>query len=96
MEYLAWIDIPGLSHQAETRWGPLIEHLENRYGEFGPAIGWEGEIAQLTLSVSTDDPALASRVMFDAVVDSLREIGLTDLYPTRVEIESAGNILVSA
>jgi len=96
MEYLAWIDIPGLPHQAEDRWAPFIEHLETHHGKFGPAIGWEGEVAQLTLSIRTDDPALASRVMFDAVADSLREAGLSDLYPARVEIEPTEDTLVPA
>jgi hypothetical protein len=89
MEYRVWITVPGLGLADEHRWKPAIQHLERTFAQYGPVIGWEQGETRFVLSTEAPSELLAARDLYSAVVETLRRTSLTDLYPTRVEIEPA-------
>lgn len=84
-----WITVPDLPFEAETRWEPLARYLEERYGELGPVLSWDGSGTVVILAADSENEARAAQAGFDAVSDSLRQTGLGDRYPARVEVEPA-------
>ncbi len=96
MEYRARIAIPNIPVEDESRWEPLIDHLEADFGRYGPVLSWEGTSALIVMSMEGNDRSTAARTLFDAVADSLRSIGLVDHYPASVEVEIAQDFLAPA
>jgi len=93
MEYRGWISVPGLPFDEEAKWEPVIEQLERDAANFGPVIGWDENGAQIVVSTEATDQTSAAREFYDLVIDGLRACGLTDLYPTRVEVEPADDLV---
>jgi hypothetical protein len=87
MEYRAFLKIPGLTFADESKWEPLIERLERQYAQFGPVIGFDEGGAEIIVSMSCSSEADAAQSGVDAVVNSLRSVGLSTFYPASVEVE---------
>lgn len=52
-------------------------------------------MAQIVISADMPDQTAAARQFYDVVVEALRACGLTDLYPTRVEVEPADDLIAA-
>ncbi len=96
MEYRARITVPDLPVGEESQWGPLIEHLESRFGRFGPVLSWQGRSVLVVMATEAGDRNAAARALFDAVAESLSAVGLADHYPASVEIEMSEDRLAPA
>ena len=86
MEYRAYIRVPSLDVEDDDAERMLVS-LERLHGELGPVLSGEGDGFDVILLTDRGDRAEAAVQLYDAVVDALRACGLTDLYPTRVEVE---------
>ena len=96
MEFRARIEVPGLPVEEESRWQPLIERLESKFGDFGPVLSWEGDSVIVVISTQAVDRGAAARELFGAVAESLNSAGLTDAYPVSLEVENVGPRLTPA
>lgn len=86
-EYRLWITVRELPLSAEARWLPLIEDLEQRHGDLGPVISWEGSDAVVVIALDSDSEAHAARTGVEVIADALHRSGLGDRYPRLVEVE---------
>ncbi len=90
VEYRAYIRVP-LDVEGEQA-DALLVALNHKYEDsLGPVLSGESDGLDVILVTERDDRVEAAGEMYDAVVDALRVCGLTDLYPTRVEVEPAGD-----
>lgn len=93
VEYRAYVRIP-LDVEGESAVG-LLRSLERLHGHLGPVLSGEKDGLDVILLTDRDDRAEAAVTMYDAVVDALRDCGLTDLYPTRISVEPVEDLVAA-
>jgi hypothetical protein len=84
-EWRGWITIPRLEIESDGA-DDLLSALLDRH-DLGPALSGWGLGLDVVIATESGTAAEAAKGFCDAVVDSLRTIGLEHLHPTKVEIE---------
>lgn len=93
VEYRAYIRVP-LDVEGDEA-GDLLDSLNREHGALGPVLSGEGDGLDVILLTDRGDRAAAAVEMYEAVIDGLRACGLTDLYPTRIEVEPADDLVAA-
>ena len=70
MEYRGWVEVGGIEIDNEDLWSPWLDVLIDRFGRFGPVLGWEENVASVVMSMDAESSGAAARIMFSAVADS--------------------------
>lgn len=94
MDWRAWIKVPGLDIEGEDAERLLVE-LERSHGDMGPVLGGTRVGVDVVLSVDRPTESDAAQAMFDAVCDSLRTVGLGNLYAVSLEMEPSDDLVAA-
>ena len=88
MEYRGWVEVGGIEIDNEDLWSPWLDVLIDRFGRFGPVLGWEENVASVVMSMDAESSGAAARIMFSAVADSLVLRGLGEHFPCSIHVEA--------
>lgn len=84
----AYVTVPGITLGDETKWEPLIEHLEREAHDVGPILSFNAAGAELVMSFDVGDQAAAAARAVSVVTDALHATGLGEHHVAAVELEA--------
>jgi hypothetical protein len=96
MEYRIWMSITNMPLSQESKWLPLMTHLEHHHAELGPVASWDDDTTMvLTIAADEPDRAAAANLAMRVASDALHATSLGEFFPSIFQIEPATDLIAA-